>query len=71
MGLRSHDHEAMALCGDGVRGCHGSIHRLTFGFFKGWNREQRRWWEAQTIRAHRREYLEQHSEFQPDTAEVF
>lgn len=36
LGLRAHDHRAIPLC----HKCHESIHRLTFGAFKNWTREQ-------------------------------
>jgi hypothetical protein len=40
LAMRAHDHRAVPLCPE----CHESIHRLTFGFFKGWNRQQVRYW---------------------------
>ena len=36
LALRAHDHRAIPLSPK----CHESIHRLTFGSFKGWSREQ-------------------------------
>jgi len=35
MGMRAHDHRAVPLCPE----CHESIHRLTWGTFKGWTRD--------------------------------
>jgi len=58
MGLRAPDREAMDLCGDGVRGCHGSIHHLTLGPFKGWDKERRREYEAEAVRQLNEEYDE-------------
>jgi len=56
MALRAPDREAMDLCGDGVRGCHGSIHSLMWGPFAGWTREQRRAFEDEAVRQLQREY---------------
>lgn len=48
MALRSHDREAINLCGDGSRGCHGALHGLS-GPFKGWDKARRRAWEAAAV----------------------
>lgn len=49
---RAHDHRAVPLSPE----CHESIHRLTFGFFKGWVRQQvRDWLDALAVK-YRAEY---------------
>ncbi len=57
LALRAHDHEGIPLCGDGVRGCHGSAHSLMFGPFKGWTKARLREWQEDRIKELRNEYL--------------
>jgi len=50
MALRSSDHDTIPLCGSGTTGCHGSFHALTFGPFRGWDRQALRDWQAAAVK---------------------
>ena len=56
---RAHDWEAMPLCGNGTQGCHGSLHSLMFGSFKGYTKDRIRDWQEQCVKSLRSEYLGQ------------
>jgi hypothetical protein len=49
MGRRAPDDQTMPLCGSGTTGCHGSLHTLTFGPFKGWAKDELRQWQRDAM----------------------
>lgn len=73
MGLRAHDHRTIPMCGDGVRGCHGSLHNVAMkGSFYGWKKADLRVWQREQIDALRSEYIgEQMGSAEVGSEEVF
>lgn len=67
MGQRSHDHTSVPLC----RSHHRQFHDVS-GYFKGWQKERRKAWQATHAAEYVRLYVPEHpAELPADTNDIF